>query len=79
MGVAFSHLTEVNGLPPYGLQLGAAGVDIFFVISGFIMVHSSTKLFRQAGASRTFVVNRIARIVPLYWSVAALGEILYYS
>jgi exopolysaccharide production protein ExoZ len=56
---------------PAGLPL-AAGVDLFFVISGFVMVVSSMRLFGQPGAAWTFMVRRIARIVPLYWALTAL-------
>lgn len=45
-----------------------AGVDIFFVVSGFVMVHSSARLFGQGGASRVFLLRRLIRIVPLYWT-----------
>lgn len=52
-----------------GLPFGAAGVDIFFVISGFIM-------WITTGSERTtpasFAVNRIIRIVPLYWAMTLL-------
>lgn len=54
----------------------AAGIDIFFVISGFIMVYSSAGLFNQPGGMRIFLVRRLTRIVPLYWfltSVMLLG------
>lgn len=50
----------------------SAGVDIFFVISGLIMVHTSRQLFAQAGSARLFLSRRIARIVPLYWSATTL-------
>ena len=50
----------------YALPWGA-GVDLFFVISGFIMVYASERLFGQPGAAREFLGRRIARIVPLYW------------
>lgn len=50
----------------------AAGVDIFFVISGFVMVHASRGLFGGEGASRLFLARRIARIVPIYWAVTTL-------
>ena len=50
----------------------SAGVDIFFVISGLIMVHTSRQLFAKTGGARLFLSRRIARIVPLYWSVTTL-------
>jgi exopolysaccharide production protein ExoZ len=46
---------------------GAAGVDIFFVISGFVMVISSQRLVDRPGAWLTFLRHRVVRIVPLYW------------
>ena len=49
-----------------------AGVDIFFVVSGFIMVHASGELFGRPGAARLFLERRIARIVPLYWAFTTL-------
>jgi peptidoglycan/LPS O-acetylase OafA/YrhL len=52
--------------------VGQFGVDLFFVLSGFLMVH----LHRgQAGrdASAEFLTRRIVRIVPLYWFLSALG------
>ena len=45
---------------------GAAGIDIFFVISGFVMVVSSRRLASQPHAWRTFIQHRIVRIVPLF-------------
>ncbi len=42
---------------------GFAGVDVFFVISGFIMWSISARESRPAA----FMVNRIVRITPLYW------------
>ena len=49
-----------------------AGVDIFFVVSGFIMVHASDQIFGRPGATRLFLERRIARIVPLYWAATTL-------
>ena len=49
-----------------------AGVDVFFVVSGFIMVHASAPLFGRQGGGRTFLARRIARIVPIYWAVTTL-------
>lgn len=46
---------------------GAAGVDIFFVISGFVMVIASRRILSRPQAALVFMEHRIARIVPLYW------------
>lgn len=54
-----------------GLPL-EAGVDLFFVISGFVMVYSSRNRFGAPGASRDFLGRRIARIVPLYWAATTM-------
>ena len=48
---------------------GACGVDIFFVISGFVMTLVQR---RRKDTPRSFAANRIARIVPLYWSLTAV-------
>jgi peptidoglycan/LPS O-acetylase OafA/YrhL len=53
-----------------------ASVDLFFVISGFIMVYASRRLFGQPGAVRDFLTRRLARIVPLYWIVTGLFLVL---
>ena len=50
-----------------------AGVDLFFVTSGFIMVHASRDLFGAPGAARAFLTRRLVRIAPLYWLVTAIG------
>nr|WP_255616674.1 acyltransferase [Microvirga puerhi] len=49
-----------------------AGVDVFFVISGFIMVYASRSLFGGAGGKGAFLARRIARIAPLYWTVTTV-------
>lgn len=49
-----------------------AGVDIFFVISGFIMFHTSQNLFGVVGSPLTFWHRRFIRIVPLYWLFTTL-------
>jgi exopolysaccharide production protein ExoZ len=46
----------------------ASGVDIFFVISGFIMWVTTARSAGITGAK--FMKNRIIRIVPLYWMVS---------
>lgn len=55
---------------------GATGVDIFFVLSGFVMVYSSTKLLNVPGGWKTFAQRRIIRIVPMYWLATSLKLIV---
>jgi peptidoglycan/LPS O-acetylase OafA/YrhL len=47
---------------------GAAGVDVFFVISGFVIARSAAAAAADHGAGY-FAARRLIRIVPLYWSV----------
>ena len=46
--------------------VGSAGVDVFFVISGFILWHIAAQRQPRPGA---FLLGRIIRIVPAYWAV----------
>ena len=57
----------------FNFDLGAAGVDLFFVISGFVMVYASERLFAQPAASRQFLGRRLLRILPLYWGLTTLA------
>jgi exopolysaccharide production protein ExoZ len=47
------------------------GVDIFFVISGFIMIYTTADSFGEPGAASTFLKRRFIRIAPLYWLMTA--------
>ncbi|SFR18808.1 MULTISPECIES: acyltransferase family protein [unclassified Enterobacter] len=43
---------------------GAAGVDLFFIISGFIIYQS---IYTKRISAAQFALNRVMRIVPAYW------------
>lgn len=43
---------------------GAAGVDIFFAISGFVMYATA---YKANGDWKSFLISRASRILPLYW------------
>ena len=64
---ALYQIKEYQGLFEGGIwRFGSAGVDIFFLISGFIMwVTTATRHTTPVG----FMKNRIIRIVPMYWIV----------
>ncbi|QHM96199.1 acyltransferase family protein [Kosakonia sacchari] len=82
--VFFVHLTSTRqGMAPEWLEktiyvFGPAGVDIFFVISGFVVTLAAAK---AAGAGNTkhsainFMAKRIFRIYPAYWAVFAVASV----
>lgn len=55
---------------------GATGVNIFFVISGFVMVVSTTALQGRADGWKIFIWRRLIRIVPMYWIATTLKLIV---
>lgn len=61
LAVVVFHAAERSG---FAFAIGAAGVDVFFVISGFIMWTISA---RERRTPSRFLWARIERIVPLYW------------
>jgi exopolysaccharide production protein ExoZ len=66
VGVLLYHASQRAGAT---FGAGAAGVDVFFVISGFIMWTVSA---RRATGPGDFLLRRAGRIVPLYWTVTLL-------
>ena len=75
------HHTEPGRIAAYlpGARLGFLGVDLFFVISGFLIV---TLLLRERERSgsislRDFYARRALRIFPLYYGVLGLLALLY--
>ncbi|PIJ48817.1 MULTISPECIES: acyltransferase family protein [unclassified Erwinia] len=48
---------------------GGVGVDLFFVISGFIMVYVTENKPSGAKTSMSFLSNRLTRILPTYYVV----------
>jgi len=67
MGTAAAMGPFVRPTLPTGI-----GVDLFFAISGFIMVYASDRLFARPGAAKEFLARRIQRVAPLYWLATTL-------
>lgn len=65
-GVLVYHAAERAG---WAFGTGAAGVDVFFVISGFIMWVVTC---RRPPSPGQFLLRRGQRIAPLYWGVTLL-------
>ena len=51
---------------------GGNGVDLFFVISGFIMVYVTRNVASGFTTARQFLWSRITRIYPLWWVCAGI-------
>ncbi len=81
--VVFSHLwvIEQKYSPDQFLgtwtSFGMVGVDLFFVISGFIMVHVAMNMRRGGKSALEFIFARGTRIYPLYWLVSFALLILW--
>jgi exopolysaccharide production protein ExoZ len=80
MLVVVMHITQAISIhitgtgPSHYWGAGSAGVDIFFVISGFVMAMSTSSLpaagparLPQLSAAWVFMRRRLLRIAPLYW------------
>ena len=63
-GVVIYHMSSEAGLR-LPIAVGSRGVDIFFVISGFIIAYIGSD-----SSPRDFFVRRLIRIVPLYWAAS---------
>ena len=74
-GIAPRFITVPADTPTLGLWQAGHGVDLFFVISGFVMVYASRDLFGAPDGARMFLARRVARIVPLYWATTSLFAI----
>jgi peptidoglycan/LPS O-acetylase OafA/YrhL len=56
---------------------GDGGVDVFFVISGFVMVEATRRMFRRRGAPASFLARRVTRIYPPYWCYSGALFVVY--
>ncbi len=57
----------------YFTRLGNAGVHVFFVISGFIIVYASRDEFGSSSAIVPFLVRRFLRIFPIFWILSLVN------
>jgi peptidoglycan/LPS O-acetylase OafA/YrhL len=61
-----------GGRPPRLFGFGYAGVDFFFVLSGFLITFIHARDFGQPGRVWGYARKRLVRILPTYWLVMAL-------
>jgi peptidoglycan/LPS O-acetylase OafA/YrhL len=75
---AARHLQKVNGSMPWGgvAQFGHAGVDFFFVLSGFIILFVHRKDVGSPGRLSHYAERRFTRVYPLFWIALAMWTVL---
>lgn len=84
--VVFYHLNgSIFGKPEYDpnqmhplFEAGWAGVDFFFVLSGFIIYHVHQKDIGKRGRLGDYAFKRFVRIYPTYWLVLAAIVPIYF-
>ncbi len=75
VAVTAFHLSLMMGEPRYGgvpaledwTALGKMGVDFFFVLSGFIILHAHASDIGQPGHVGRYLWRRFVRVYPVYW------------
>ena len=72
LAVVVHHTMEESGaagrfFPDWLTTSGAAGVDVFFVISGFIMLVTTFDFPHNRVTPSSFLRKRFTRIYPFYW------------
>lgn len=76
--VVLFHTTVMFAAPKYwgtvilgdAFRFGFAGVEFFFVLSGFIMMHVHRRDIGRSERLRAYLEKRAARIYPIYWIVS---------
>ncbi|MEC4004655.1 acyltransferase [Flavobacterium sp. SUN052] len=70
--VVLFHYTMTKPQAKLGFELGTTGVDLFFIISGFVIFMSLTKV----KTSLDFIINRVSRLYPTYWACVTFTFLL---
>jgi peptidoglycan/LPS O-acetylase OafA/YrhL len=70
--VVVFHFTHDQDIVKYGFKFGITGVDLFFMISGFVILLTLNKTDRW----QDFIINRFSRLFPVYWTCVTFTAIL---
>ncbi|XYJ86598.1 Peptidoglycan/LPS O-acetylase OafA/YrhL [Cupriavidus necator] len=66
----------LNWLTDNVIKRGHAGVDVFFVISGFIIAWVAVLARPQPERPLSFMIRRCCRLAPPYWTMSAIHALL---
>jgi peptidoglycan/LPS O-acetylase OafA/YrhL len=70
--VVLFHFTYETYISQLGFKLGSTGVDLFFMISGFVIFRSLNKV----KSSKEFIINRVSRLYPTYWTCVSFAFLI---
>lgn len=83
--VVFCHLQVIEQKYSHGqmvlpdwLDYAIASVDLFFVISGFVIATVTRGQFQSLPAAGRFIFQRVTRIYPPYWFYSVIVLILWW-
>lgn len=71
-GVGYQMSIKEPGITHLMSRVGASGVDLFFMISGFIMVYATRNSAGGFRETTEFMIKRLARIWPVYAVATAI-------
>ncbi len=80
LAVVHVHLPDDTFHKAFAVQVedtGQLGVDLFFVLSGFIMAHAYPDSPARPLNYRDFLRNRVARVLPLHWVMCFLFVVVF--
>ncbi len=69
--IIINHFPVPKGFDEYFFGLFCTGVDLFFIISGFVILLTVQKTQNW----KDFLINRFSRLYPTYWACATLSFI----
>ncbi|MDJ1466476.1 acyltransferase family protein [Xanthocytophaga flava] len=70
--VAVYHFTLGQTHPLLQFRVGATGVELFFIISGFVIFMS----INHVATAREFIIRRFTRLYPTYWTCVTITFIV---
>ncbi|WP_158224714.1 acyltransferase family protein [Agaribacterium haliotis] len=66
---------QYGDAPLSWFHIGGVGVDLFFIISGYIMCHT---VAQKRISPISFIQARIRRIIPIYWLLTSFALVIYF-
>ena len=69
--IATKEIWRINFLGGF-FTFGGAGVDMFFVLSGFIITYTSKNALKKSASFIAFLKRRFIRIYPVYWVIITI-------